>query len=579
MGLSFPSEADKDEVLEFMKQLKPPSLPTPTTTTNATTTTTTKEGIPSDALRRKLFSTDKDLEALYGQLVTNGIISESDFWKPRKHLLTATTTTKTNSTKTKQRSGLSSVMHEVEQLHDGQTERVNISLTPTDIQRIFIERPEVHRAFLARVPHALSETEFWQKYFKLEYKKAAKRKRLAAAGRFDVGDDVLDLGDELFAPFRRQLAEQEAKEAKSKIRFVDPTVNLVAGSGERWGVMGMGGGGGDEDTLLRHRQEQEQQMGGGTGSTAIAIESLARDLNRHSAHVLEGALDGLEDDEEGDGRGTKVPRDTAAIAAQVAVAIQRHASKSNAGASGSSAVDKNVAVDEERLQEWRERAVSALEDLSLEKDTLLETVPLDVRDPRAYFGGGGDIGEQKKEEEDEMMMDADLRPATTSFSFSDIHPYSLPNPPCPPPLAYDALLEVATGGGIEAGASMALLLRRCNAAAATAVNKPPQDALGSVMIEFFRLEALKTNEMLRLLWSCFPSLVSSQHQQNQTAKRAKASTLATALEQHKQSLEAHVVEEITNAQQFYVAHMVLPMIESIAVGLAQYEKVLRGTAP
>lgn len=169
MGLSFSSETDKNEVLEYLKQLKPAGngLAQKATEPRAA-------GVPTEAEKRQIFAIDKDLEILYGQLVTSGVLSESDFWRVRQQTLQKLLEGP-RSMGPQQRSGLPSVMHEVERLHDGSTERVSIRLSPQDIQRIFVERPEVHRAFMAHVPHAMEEKEFWQRYFKLEYKKAARR--------------------------------------------------------------------------------------------------------------------------------------------------------------------------------------------------------------------------------------------------------------------------------------------------------------------------------------------------------------------------------------------------------------------
>ena len=44
-----------------------------------------------------------------------------------------------------------------------------------DPPQIFTERPEVHRAYLAHVPHTLDEKAFWTRYFKQQYKKMARR--------------------------------------------------------------------------------------------------------------------------------------------------------------------------------------------------------------------------------------------------------------------------------------------------------------------------------------------------------------------------------------------------------------------
>lgn len=170
LGLAFPSDADKEEVLDLMKQLKPAGAPNGGAGAAASAT-----GIPTPAEQRRILAADKDLEALYGQLVRSGILSDADFWRARQKELAKVSGRDGARGSGAQRAGLSSVMHEVERLHDGQTERVNIQLTPADIQRIFLERPEVHRAYMANVPHALPEKDFWQQYFKLEYKKAARR--------------------------------------------------------------------------------------------------------------------------------------------------------------------------------------------------------------------------------------------------------------------------------------------------------------------------------------------------------------------------------------------------------------------
>ena len=64
---------------------------------------------------------------------------------------------------------------------DGQTEKVHFQLTPLVIQQIFTEKPEVHRAYLAHVPHALDEKAFWTRYFKQQYRRMARRCAQAAS--------------------------------------------------------------------------------------------------------------------------------------------------------------------------------------------------------------------------------------------------------------------------------------------------------------------------------------------------------------------------------------------------------------
>ncbi len=551
-----------------MKQLKQAHPGSGAATGAATSSSRSAAGVPTDAQKKQLFTADKDLETLYGQLVTSGILSESDFWRTRqpqvaKILGGGGGSGGGGSTGPGQRSGLSSVMHEVEQLHDGQTERVNIHLTPQDIQRIFVERPEVHRAYLAHVPHALPETEFWQKYFKLEYKKAARRKRLASAGRIDVNDDELDEGDELFAPFKRQIMEQEAALSKLKIKNVDPTVNLVAefGDGFSSGEFGIGQSavnngerppGNNNNTSGGSIEKSTGKKVGGGGSL---LESLAHDLNRHSAQVLGGAIDGLPND---DG---SIGGDTASIAAKVAAAVQGQAAaraKEEGGGGAGGGGGGGQEVSKEVLEEWQARAASALEDLTLENKA--EMVPLDIRDPRAYFGttagtaGTAAAGDNKAKLEKILIKKAETD-KEEQFSFTEIDFSALNNPPCPPDLALSALFEVGREENED-------LIRQFGPIAAVAMGKHPKDALGSVMVEFFRMEALKTNELLRHVWGCFPM--------TSDPRKQKASRLVKVLEGQRKSLTAHLASGSGTAQQVHVTQMVRPLIDAIDAAVDRY---------
>ncbi len=154
LGLAFSTENDKNDVLEYLKQRQGVER---------------TAGGPKAAEREAMFVKNKDLQLLYNQFVPTGILTESEFWSMHMKEKSG------SGRQVGKRVGLSSVMHEVEKLHDGKTEKVNIHLTPHDIQRIFQEKPEVNRAFVTYVPHSMTEEAFWQKYFKLEYKQAARR--------------------------------------------------------------------------------------------------------------------------------------------------------------------------------------------------------------------------------------------------------------------------------------------------------------------------------------------------------------------------------------------------------------------
>lgn len=49
------------------------------------------------------------------------------------------------------------------------------SFPPPFHPQIFSERPEVHRAYLAHVPHSMDERSFWTRYFKQQYARMARR--------------------------------------------------------------------------------------------------------------------------------------------------------------------------------------------------------------------------------------------------------------------------------------------------------------------------------------------------------------------------------------------------------------------
>ena len=49
------------------------------------------------------------------------------------------------------------------------------------LAQIFSERPEVHRAYLAHVPHSMDEKAFWTLYFQQQYKRMARRYGPAAS--------------------------------------------------------------------------------------------------------------------------------------------------------------------------------------------------------------------------------------------------------------------------------------------------------------------------------------------------------------------------------------------------------------
>ncbi|CAB4307139.1 unnamed protein product [Prunus armeniaca] len=142
---------------------------------------------------------------------------------------------------------------------DGRTNKVTFSLTPEIKYQIFALKPSVHQAFLALVPSKTTEKDFWTKYFRAEYLQSA---GYAAAAEAEAAED------ELLAMFLKQ-DEVLAREARRKLRRVDPTLDMEADQGD------------DYTHLLDHgiffRDEVYNRW-----------RTLAQDLNRQGVVVLQG---------------------------------------------------------------------------------------------------------------------------------------------------------------------------------------------------------------------------------------------------------------------------------------------------
>uniref|UniRef100_A0A0D9X6V1 BSD domain-containing protein n=1 Tax=Leersia perrieri TaxID=77586 RepID=A0A0D9X6V1_9ORYZ len=124
----------------------------------------------------------------------------------------------------KQRPGFKSAMlADVRPSADGRTNKVTFSLTTEIIHQIFAEKPAVHRAYLDFVPKKhMSEKDFWTKYFRAEYLLRIKNTVAAAAEAAE---------DEELAIFLKN-DDILAKEARLKIKRVDPTLDMEADAGD-----------------------------------------------------------------------------------------------------------------------------------------------------------------------------------------------------------------------------------------------------------------------------------------------------------------------------------------------------------
>jgi hypothetical protein len=132
-------------------------------------------------------------------------------------------------------------------------------------------------------------------------------------------------------------------------------------------------------------------------------------------------------------------------------------------------------VSPERLAEWRQRAASALEDLTLdERDK--QYAPLNIHDPRAYFdaaagGGAADDGKQQQPQEQHKQPAGDGRSggcAPLLAALAAVQPLALPDPPCDPLEAAAVLLDLSQDQDED-------LVREFGPVAAAALQLPPQD--------------------------------------------------------------------------------------------------------
>ncbi|GAB2294286.1 hypothetical protein Dimus_028498 [Dionaea muscipula] len=203
--------------------------------------------------RMKLLREDSELQKLHKQFVIGDIVTEAEFWATRKKLLDGD-----NSRMTRQRIGFKSAMiSDIKPQADGRTNKVTFNLTPEIIHQIFAEKPAVHQAFLKYVPSKMSEKDFWTKYCRAEYLHSTKNAVAAAAEAAE---------DEELAVFLKQ-DEILAREARLKIRQVDPTLDMEADQGMTTHIFRI-----MEFLVMKTRKTIDVEL----GDTQTVAEALAR---------------------------------------------------------------------------------------------------------------------------------------------------------------------------------------------------------------------------------------------------------------------------------------------------------------
>ncbi|CAM0911246.1 unnamed protein product [Alopecurus aequalis] len=282
--------------------------------------------------RMKLLREDSELQKLHKKFVLGNILQESEFWSTRKNLLDDET-----NKASKQKPGFKTAMlADVRPLADGQTNKVTFSLTTEIIHQIFAEKPAVHRAFLDYVPKKLSEKDFWTKYCRAEYLLRTKNTLAAKAEAAE---------DEELAMFLKN-DDILAKEAKLKIKRVDPTLDMEADAGDDYIHL-------PDHGILRDGSRETVDA-----DSELARRTLSQDLNRHAAVVLEGRSTDIES------------TDTKTVAEALARSKKEPPSTS---------VDDDASHD--RLV--KVARMTEIEDLQAPRN--LPYAPLCIKDPREYF--------------------------------------------------------------------------------------------------------------------------------------------------------------------------------------------------
>lgn len=322
--LQFGKEPDRDALSERVKAAAATGTPSSDASAKAKQNKSCTGPSPAElAARAALLASNPDLAAAHGRLVLGSrfaaadasadaslaAVDEEAFWGARGHLF-ADAVFKTGAT---QMTGISNALDaDIKGARSGGSttgpqarggDVVTATLSNEKMHRIFAERPAVRAAFLENVPRNMTEREFWTRFLRSEYFKAA-RAGAAPQGEQEAADLAL---------FARRPETERARAATAK--RVSAAVNLAADAGD-FGVFGRAGAaraelgavegegargghgifrdGAKEPPPPSSAVAVAAAAGGGGGKAAAAkhaaMETL-RSLNHHALVVLRGRPD------------------------------------------------------------------------------------------------------------------------------------------------------------------------------------------------------------------------------------------------------------------------------------------------
>ncbi|XP_042039899.1 general transcription and DNA repair factor IIH subunit TFB1-1-like isoform X3 [Salvia splendens] len=413
-----------------------------------------------------------------------------------------------DSRRPKQRLALKNEMWSLKPLSDGQSNIVTFNLTPELIHQIFAEKPAVRQAYLKLVPHKLNGIEFWTKYSRAQLLHSTRNVVAAAA----EGDE-----DEELAVFLKR-DDMLAKEARRKIRRVDPTVDIEADKGDDYTHLPDHGLVRDETKdVLDPRYEPYRR-------------SFSQDLNQHSAVVLQGRVVDAELTE---------PRD-------VAEALTR---KMQAELSE----DKLNTNFEKELSNRMSRSAE-LEDLQGPRDPAV--APLSIKDPRDYFDSQqanalkalGDPGSAAKP----LISSASARQAYDSLRnvIIDINEMGLTEPI----MNQEVALKVLSGLTQSISSTKFHL--------GNSSNDSILDMLPKVTKEELLHHWTSVQELLKHFWSSYP--LTTKYLYN------KVTRLKDAMSQVYPQLQ-EIKESVQSDFRHQVSLLVHPMLQALDAAFAHYD--------
>lgn len=345
------------------------------------------------------------------------------------------------------------------------------------------------------------------------------RKNIATSGKiFSSSRDQTDDKDDIFAPFRQHILEEEARLAQSKMNNVDPTLNLFAEYGDRWGGGSRSLGAGSSRT--EETPASASTGGAGKEDGIRAAHTLANDLNRHSLHVLDGPMGDVMNENES----------SVSMAAHVEAARKKHL---------------NAPVPSSGDEIWKVRASSDLVDLRGLKTR--DNLPLNITDKSVFRRMNESVAVAHDLEQ------ADLQEQGPQKQELVIQPDAL----FEAPYYINSAVRVLEEFSMADNESIA---REFGGSGISAAIIGPEESMGSVMVEFFRLEALKTNELLRHFWSEYSKVSASS--------KEKVGRFRSHLSQQREALVAHLKSQPdSQVLHIYISKIVKPLVEAIEAAL------------